>query len=175
MGTRTGSTTGDATTERPHIANGRDDCRVPWIRTYSPERARMGTDTDCVHPTIVPLKGICRDSTTGDATMKLSHIADGRDDCWVPWIRTNSPERARMGTDTDCVHPTIVPLEGICGGLTTGDATMELKHVADGRDDCWVPWIRTNSPERARMGTDTDCVRPTILPAKGICGGLTTH
>ena len=156
---------GKARMELSRISDVRDFCWVPWIRTNSPERARMGTDTDCVHPTIVPLEGICGGLTTGDATMELKHVADGRDDCWVPWIRTNSPERARMGTDTDCVHPTIVPLEGICGGLTTGDATMELKHVADGRDDCWVSWIRTNSPERAQMGTDTDCVHLTIVPA----------
>ncbi len=114
-------TTGDATMERPHISNGRDDCQVPWIRTYSPERARMGTDTDCVHPTIVPVKGVCGGSITGDATMERPHIANGRDDCRVPWIRTYSPER---GTDTDCVHPTIVPVEGVCGGSITGDAMM---------------------------------------------------
>ncbi len=85
----------------------------------------MGTDIDCVHPTIVPAKGVRGGSTTGDATMELSRIADGRDDCWVPWISTYSPERARMGTDTDCVHPTIVPAEGVHGGSTTGDATMK--------------------------------------------------
>jgi hypothetical protein len=79
-------------------------------------------------------------------TMLHSHIADRRDDWGVPWIRTYSPERARMGTDTDCVHPTIVPLEGVCGGPTTEDATMKLPHIAEGRDDCWVPWIRTTTP-----------------------------
>jgi len=79
-------------------------------------------------------------------------------------------EQVRMGTDTDCVHPTIVPVEGVCGGSTTGDATMEQQHNADGRDDCRVPWIRTYSPERARMGTDTDCVHPTIVHVKGVCG-----
>jgi hypothetical protein len=52
--------------------------------------------------------------------MELSHIADGRDDCWVPWISTYSPERAQMGTDTDCVHRTIVPVGRVCGGSTTG-------------------------------------------------------
>jgi hypothetical protein len=135
----------------------------------------MGTDTDCVHPTIVPLEGVCGGSTTGETTMELSHIADGRDDCWVPWIRTYSPEKARMGTDTVCVHPTIVPLEGVCGGSTTGDSTMKRSHIADGRDDCWVPWISTYSPERARMGTDTDCMHPTILPVEGVCGGSTSR
>jgi hypothetical protein len=96
---------------------------------------------------------------------ELSHIANERDDCWVPWIRTYSPERARMGTDTDCVHPTIVPLEGVCGGSITGDATMEQPHIANRRDDCQVPWIRTYSPERARMWvlTLTVCTRQLFL------------
>ena len=43
--------------------------------------------------------------------MQSSQIADERDDCGVPWIRTYSPERARMGTDTDHVYPPIVPVE----------------------------------------------------------------
>ncbi len=101
----------------------------------------MGTDTDCVHPTIVPAEGVRGGSITGDATMELLRIADGRDDCWVPWIITYLPERAQMGTDTDCVHLTIVPAKGVRGGSTTGDATMELSRIADGRDDRWVPWI----------------------------------
>lgn len=32
----------------------------------------------------------------------------------MPWISTNSPERARMGTDTVPVHPAIVPVNGEC-------------------------------------------------------------
>jgi hypothetical protein len=33
----------------------RDDCRVPLISTYPPERAQMDTDTDTVYPAIVPV------------------------------------------------------------------------------------------------------------------------
>ena len=52
---------------------------VPLIRTYSPERARMGTDTDNVYPPIGPVKG---GSTRmpGDTTMLHSQNADERDD-----------------------------------------------------------------------------------------------
>jgi hypothetical protein len=44
--------------ERLQFADERDDCGVPWIRTYLPERARMGTDTDTdqPYPPIVPVK-----------------------------------------------------------------------------------------------------------------------
>ena len=45
-------------------------------------------------------------------TMQCSHITNERDDCGVPWISTNSPERARMGTDTVPVHPAMVPVNG---------------------------------------------------------------
>ena len=66
--------------ERSQINNERDDCGVPWIRTYSPERARMGTDTDHdVYPPIVPVKG---DSTARQRPSKMqnSQIADERED-----------------------------------------------------------------------------------------------
>jgi len=115
------------------LAYERDDCEVPQNRTYSPERAQTGTDTDRVHPTIVPVEGVCKGSTRiqGGTTMQnLENInqrydcgvpmerlqlANERDDCCgLPRIRTYSPERARMGTDTDRVHPTIVPVEGVC-------------------------------------------------------------
>jgi hypothetical protein len=70
--------------------------------------------------------------------MELSRIADGRDDCWVPWISTYSPERAQMGTDTDCVHPTIVPAEGVHGGSTCRTpghhANMHFSDIIDDRD-----------------------------------------
>ena len=73
-------TTGDAMMEQQHIADGRDDCRVPWIRTYSPERAQMGTDTDHVYPPIVPVKG---DLTARQRPSKMqnSQIAEEREDC----------------------------------------------------------------------------------------------
>jgi hypothetical protein len=82
-----------------------------------------------------------------------------------------------MGTDTDCVHPTIVPLEGVCGDPTTGDATMELKHVADAgdiideRDDCGVLIEQSDNADERRMGTDTDAdyVDKTIVHAEGLC------
>jgi hypothetical protein len=51
-----------------------------------------------------------------------------------------------MGTDTDCVHLTIVPVGGVRRGSTTGDAMMELLHIADGRDDCWLPWMTRFHP-----------------------------
>ena len=44
--------------QRPHnlyIPVERDDCRVPLISTYPPERAQMDTDTDTVYPAIVPV------------------------------------------------------------------------------------------------------------------------
>ena len=67
--------------ERSQIAGERDDCGVPWIRTYSPERARMGTDTDHVYPPIVPVKG---DLTARQRPSKMqnSQIAKERDDLW---------------------------------------------------------------------------------------------
>ena len=67
--------------ERSQIADERDDCGVPWIRTYSPERARMGTDTDHVYPPIVPVKG---DLTARQRPSKMqnSQIAKERDDLW---------------------------------------------------------------------------------------------
>ena len=47
------------------------------------------------------------------STMLLhSQNADERDDWGVPLIRTYSPERARMGTDTDNVYPPIGLVEG---------------------------------------------------------------
>ena len=120
---------GDTTMLHLQNADERDDWGVPLIRTYSPERARMGTDTDNVYPAIGPVKG---GSTRmpGDTTMLHLQNADERDDCGVP---------------------------------------MERSHIADERDDWGVPRIRTYSPERARMGTDTDRVYPPIVPVEGVC------
>ena len=75
-------------------ADERDDWGVPLIRTYSPERARMGTDTDNVYPPIGPVKG---GSTRmpGDTTMLHSQNADERDDCGVPM------ERSQIANDRD--------------------------------------------------------------------------
>jgi len=174
---------GDTTMLHLQNADERDDWGVPLIRTYSPERARMGTDTDNVYPAIGPVKG---GSTrmSGDMTMLHLQNADERDDWGVPLIRTYSPERAQMGTDTDNVYPAIGPVKG---GSTRmlGDTTMlhlqnaderddcgvpmERSHIADERDDWGVPRIRTYSPERARMGTDTDRVCPPIVPVEGVC------
>ena len=108
----------------------RDDWGVPLIRTYSPERARMGTDTDNVYPQISPVRG---GSTRmpGDKTMLHEQINDDRVDCGLPVktshtttmanerrmpgdTKTYSPERARIGTRTDCVNAPIVSVEGEC-------------------------------------------------------------
>ena len=46
---------------------------------------------------------------------------------------------------------------------------MELKHVADGRDDCGVLIERSHNADERRMGPDTDCVLQTIVHAEGLC------
>jgi hypothetical protein len=146
-------------------ADERDDWGAPSIRTYSPERARMGTDTDNVYPPI----GLVKEGSTrmpGDTTMFHGQNTDERDNWRVPSIRTYLPERARMGTDTDNVYP---PIGLVKGGSTKmpRDTTMFHGQNTDEQDDWGVPWIRTYLPERARMGTDTDNVYPPIGLVKG--------
>jgi hypothetical protein len=122
-------------------ADKQDNWGVPLIRTYSPERAQMGTDTDNVYPPI----GLVKGSSTrmpGDTTMFHGQNAYEQDDWGVPLIRTYSPERARMGTDTDNVYP---PIGLVKGGSTRmpGDTTMFHGQNADEQDDWGVPLIRT--------------------------------
>ena len=66
------------TMQSSQIDDERDDCGVPRSRTYSPERARIGTDTVRLYPAIVPVKGdstkrprpcnVCRSTMRGTIT-----------------------------------------------------------------------------------------------------------
>ena len=60
-----------------------------------------------------------------------------------------------MGTDTVRVHPTIVPVEAICRGLTSKmlvDASVQNSQIIDERDDCDVPMEDRISPMRGTIG-----------------------
>ena len=83
-------------------------CRLPHIYRHNqlPGCHKSPATPHIYHSTHLPV------AVNLPTKMQCSHITDERDCCGVPRISTNSPERARMGTDTVRVHPAMVPVNG---------------------------------------------------------------